>query len=109
MDQIKAIHSQVAEQIASAYAPCQTGYINSVEGLKNSLGFVHIGNSSNSFLCSFHITAVGSELVIIGNTKPIYRTELESFVPSEEFTKLVKNIFLDGVGKLAENPEQDTM
>ena len=43
---------------------------------------------------------MGNELVIMVNGTPIYRTELEAPVFSEEFEKEVKRIFLSGLREL---------
>ena len=99
MNKIKAIHSQIAQQIAPTYVSCQSGYMNSVDGLRNGLGFAHFA-TSDRFLPSFFINIMGNELVIMVNGTPIYRTELEAPVFSEEFEKEVKRIFLSGLREL---------
>jgi len=103
MNNIRAIHSQIAQQIAPTYVLYQTGYINSVDSLSNNLGFAHFATSNRRFVPSFLITVMGNELVIMVNGTPIYRTELEAPVFSEEFEKEVKRIFLSGLGELVED------
>jgi eukaryotic-like serine/threonine-protein kinase len=100
MNKIRAIHSQIAQKIAPTYVSYQTGYINFVEGLRNDLGFAHFATHDRRFVPSFLIKVMGNELVIMVNDAPIYRTELEAPVFSEEFEKEVKRIFLSGLREL---------
>lgn len=100
MNNISAIHSQIAQQIAPTYVSCQGGYRNSVDGLRNGLGFAHFATSDKRFLPSFFIKIMGNELVIMVNGTPIYRTELEAPVFSEEFEQEVRRIFLSGLREL---------
>jgi len=103
MKKITAIHSQIARKVnsTSIYNSYQTGYENFVDGLKNDLGFAYFATQDRGFVASFLIKAIGNELVIMVNDAPIYRTELEAPVFSEEFEKAVNRIFLSGLKELS--------
>jgi eukaryotic-like serine/threonine-protein kinase len=104
MNKITAIHSQIAQRVAPTYVSYQTGYVNFVDGLRNDLGFTHFATHDRRFVPSFLIKVMGNELVIMADGAPIYRTELEAPVFSEEFEKEVNRIFLSGLRELLEKP-----
>jgi serine/threonine-protein kinase len=104
MTKIRAIHSQIAHQVAPTYVSYQTGYVNFVDGLRNDLGFSHFATHDKRFVPSFLIKVIGNELVVMVNGAPIYRTELEAPVFSEEFEKEVRRVFLSGLRELLEEP-----
>lgn len=104
MSKITAIHSQIARKVAPTYVSYQTGYVNFVDGLRNDLGFAHFATHDRRFVPSFLIKVMGNELVVMVNGAPIYRTESEAPVFSEEFEKEVKRMLLNGLRDLLEKP-----
>lgn len=101
---IQEVHAQIARSVAPTYQSYQTGYVNFIEGKRNTLGFTHFATHNHRFSPEFLISVIGDELVITVDGSPFYRTDVNMPIFDEAFREQTKRMYLAGLRQLTETP-----
>lgn len=102
MSIINSVHKDLGVLFRPVYNSFQTGYVNSSEGLKNTLGFGHFANQDLRFSPTFLIKAIGEEIVIHVDNEVIYRTDINAPELTQEFRDIIREVYITGMRQLVE-------